>query len=475
MMVAENLPPPNVGLPSPECVLLPLSEIVGADQRLDAAVYLSEGFMARSEIRRSQLQVHHLGRLANIWRPIPGRLKTTQVDREYGVPFVTATQVFDTWPTPRKWIASSKTPNLSGRYVVPGWILITCSGTVGNVMMAYSAHAGLVVSDDLLRVDVHEPALRGYVYTFLRTKYGRAMMKSSQYGSVIKHLDIKHLEETPIPLLSHLVSPLGSAVSEAFAMRDEAYLLDTSARSKLADALSDRPTSLKSEVGYPVAASHIFGKRRRLEANAHSPASRFVYQVYERNAEAVVTLGEVARVHLPSRFKRIFGESGTPYLDSEPIFKVNPDITKLLTPATNINFEAYLVRRGWLLMACSGQTYGINGQATIANEWHEGKVVTQHIMRIVPNPGEIRPGYLQTVLSHPTLGQPLVVSRAYGTSVPELAPEDIRQLPIPRLRREIEDEIASAAEQANELRRQADEKENKAVADLEREFGDALK
>ena len=354
---------------------LPLSEIIGADQRLDAAVYLSEGFMARSEIRRSQLQVQSLGGLANIWRPIPGRLKATQVDREDGVPFVTAGQVFDTQPTPRKWIAPSKTPNLSGRYVVPGWILITCSGTVGNVMMAYSAHAGLVVSDDLLRVDVHESALRGYVYTFLRTKYGRAMMKSSQYGSVIKHLDINHLEETPVPLLAHLVNPLGSAVSEAFAMRDEANLLDTSARSNLSDALSDRPISPQSEVGYPVSTSHIFGERRRLEANAHSPASKFVYQVYERNAEAVVTLGEVARVHLPSRFKRIFGENGTPYLDSEPIFKVNPDITKFLTPATNIDFDTYLVRRGWLLMACSGQIYGLNGQATIANEWHEGRLL----------------------------------------------------------------------------------------------------
>ena len=67
------------------------------------------------------------------------------------------------------------------------------------------------------------------------------------------------------------------------------------------------------------------------------------------------------------------------------------------------------------------------------------------------------------------------MSRAYGTSVPELAPEDVRQLPIPRLRCEIENEIASAAEQANEMRRQADEKENKAVASLERELGDALK
>ena len=165
---------------------------------------------------------------------------------------------------------------------------------------------------------------------------------------------------------------------------------------------------------------------------------------------------------------------GTPYLDSEPIFKINPDITKFLTPATNIDFDTYAVRRGWLLMARSGQIYGLNGQAMIANEWHEGKVVTEHIMRIIPNPEEIRSGYLQTVLQHPTLGRPLVVSRAYGTSVPELAPKDIRQLPLPRLKREIEDEIADAAEHANELRRIADEKENRAVSDLESELSREL-
>ena len=278
----------------------------------------------------------------------------------------------------------------------------------------------------------------------------------------------------PVPLLSHLLEPIGTEICETFVMRDEAYKLDMMSRSRLAEALSEWPDVVQRETGYLVAASNLFNGRRRLEANAHSPSSRCISELYELNAEFVVALGEVAGIHLPSRFKRIFGETGTPYLDSEPIFKINPDIAKFLTPATRINFDNYAVRRGWLLMACSGQTYGLNGQAIISNEWHEGKIVTQHIIRIVPTQDNIRPGYLQTVLSHPTLGQPLVVSRAYGTSVPELAPDDIGALPIPRLKREKECEIADAAELANELRRKADEKENKAVAELEGELREML-
>ena len=56
-------------------------------------------------------------------------------------------------------------------------------------------------------------------------------------------------------------------------------------------------------------------------------------------------------------------------------------------------------------MARSGQTYGINGQAILASEWHEGKVVSEHVIRIIPNPEKVRFGYLQAVLSHPELGQ----------------------------------------------------------------------
>ena len=461
----------SYGLDAPEFTTFPIAETLGGDRRLEASSYLSAGFKVRQELRRATGQFSLLGGLAKIWQP--NRLKAILVRPEHGVPVITATQVFDIWPTPRKWLAPSKTPDLADRYVEPGWILVTRSGTVGDAVITYSAHAGIVVSDDLIRIEVENPELRSYVYAFLRTWFGREMMRSSHYGNVIKHLEVAHLEQIPVPILDPLLDETHKSVSSAFEARDSAHRLDSFSRAKFAEAMQDWPDAT-NEAGYGIASSQIFGGRRRLEAYAHSPDSRFLSQMYERNAESVMTLGSVAEILPLGRFKRIFGETGITYLDSEPIFKINPEITKFLTPATDVNLEAYMVRRGWLLMACSGQIYGLNGQTIMANEWHEGKAITQHILRIIPSIGNIQPGYLQTVLSHPTLGQPLVVSRAYGTSVPELAPEDIRQLPIPRLAPGIENEIAEAAETANELRRRAAESENDAVSKLECELGTVL-
>ncbi len=409
------------------------------------------------------------GSFAKVWQP--GRLKGIQVEREQGIPFLTATQVFDIWPTPRKWLAPSKTP--ASLFVEPATILVTRSGTVGNAILSYSAHADFVISDDLLRVEVEDSGLRSYVYAFLRTRFGRAMMRASHYGSVIKHLEVSHLNQLPIPVLDHLIDETHEEVTKVFEARNEAFRLDTDARYRIAIAMADQP-EVVSEEGYTVSATRLFQRRRRLEASAHSPGAAFVTTAYHRNSSYVTSLGEIARVFVPGRFKRIFGKAGTPYLDSEPIFKINPNLTKILTPATKINFDDYMVQRGWLLMACSGQVYGINGQTMLANEWHERKVITQHIMRVVPDSGEVRPGYLQTVLSHPALGQPLVISQAYGTSVPELAPDDIEELPIPRLTRDVESAIADAAERASDLRMQADKNENEAVARLEDELGDKL-
>ena len=473
MIATERLSKPNIDLRTPECVTLPVSEMIGDDRRLDAEAYLSAGFSIRREIRRSTLQVSPLGELAKVWQP--GRLKSILVPPEHGVPFIAATQAFDIWPTPRKWLAPGKTPRLADHYVAPDCILVTRSGTVGNTIIAYSAHAGLAISDDLLRVEIGDPELRSYVYAFLGTWFGRAMMRASHYGNVIKHLEVTHLEQVPVPMLDRLFSEMHEQVSDVFASRDEAFRLDMSSRAMFAEAMQNRP-GVANEEGYAVSTSRIFGGRRRLEASAHSPRSRFVSQVYEANAQSIMALGTVACAFQPNRFKRIYGErqEGTTYLDSEPIFKVNPELTKSLMPATDIDFDDYSVRQGWLLMACSGQVYGINGQAVLVSKWHEGKVVTHDIVRIVPSTEHIRPGYLQTVLSHPTLGKPLVVSQAYGTSVPHLAPEDIERLPIPRLSREVEDKIADAAEQASELRRQADETENEAVSELGEELAKAL-
>jgi len=91
-------PLPRTRSLTPQCVTLPLSEIAAGDRRLDAEVYLSDGFTVRRAIRDSLLAVSPLGQLARIWQP--SRLKGIRVDREHGAPFLAATQAFDIWPTP---------------------------------------------------------------------------------------------------------------------------------------------------------------------------------------------------------------------------------------------------------------------------------------------------------------------------------------------------------------------------------------
>jgi type I restriction enzyme, S subunit len=68
----------------------------------------------------------------------------------------------------------------------------------------------------------------------------------------------------------------------------------------------------------------------------------------------------------------------------------------------------------------------------------------------------IRPGYLEVTLSHPTLGRPLVIRHAYGTSIPHLEPDDVALVAVPRLELGVESEIATLVECAAQLRSEAD-------------------
>jgi hypothetical protein len=176
------------------------------------------------------------------------------------------------------------------------------------------------------------------------------------------------------------------------------------------------------------------------------------------------------------RFKHLYSADGIPYLDSEDIFKVNPILTKFIPPIHKKDADSYYVKPGWLLMACSGQIYGLNGRVILADAWHENKIVSNHVVRIVPphDPDRVPPGYMLMALGHPSFGRPLVVRWAFGTEVPEIHPGDLKDFPVVRLGSDVEREIADQVERANALRRQADEEENAVVAEVEQRVATTL-
>ena len=445
---------------------LPVSALATGERRLDGETYLTSGYGIRLQIE-ANARHQALSDLADIWQP--PRLKGIGVAPDHGMPFLTATQVFDIRPTPRKWLAPSKTPKLAQRLVERDWILVTCSGTVGDAIVSYGPHLNAIISHDLLRLQVRRKEQLGFLYAFIRSRYGKQMLRSSHYGSIVKHLEPEHLFDIPVPATPvGLQERLNNQIRQVFGHRDKAHRVSAEAERLFADALAlDLPDTSNLRT-FDVPASEMFSGRRRLDANHYNPTARVIEQALRSSGLRIGPLGDVVeRILLPNRFKRVYMGEGIPYLDSEDIFKINPEITKFIPASSKKDASRYFVKRDWLLVARSGQTYGLNGSVMLASSWHEDKIISEHIIRVIPSASSPPSGYLQVAMGHPQLGRPLVLRLPFGSSVPEIAPEDLATVPLVRLGSSLEAEIAALVEQATEERAAADEEEAAAVRSFE--------
>lgn len=136
---------PNVAVLGVAWTSLPVSLLASGGRRLEAEAYLTGGFGIRQRIAASGVRTARLDDIADVWQP--SRLKGIGVSQEDGVPFLTATQVFDVRPTPRKWFAPGRTPELGRRFLERGWIVVTRSGNVGDCLMVYGPHPDSAASD----------------------------------------------------------------------------------------------------------------------------------------------------------------------------------------------------------------------------------------------------------------------------------------------------------------------------------------
>lgn len=447
---------------------LTLREVFEGERRLEGETYLTGGFQLRKRLAAANEALRQVGDAAKVWQP--DRLKGVGVSQEHGVPFLTATQTFDIRPVPRKFLAPSRTPQLNDRLVKPGWILLTRSGSVGDAIVSGKSHDGMIISDDLLRVEVKAEQDWGYFYAFFRSWIGRTMLRSTKYGSIIKHLESHHVAGIPLPNVGDDVrSVLLQRMKRVCELRDQAY-----ERTMEAEALFEKAIAFKgaaeNEV-FATSATAVQPPRYRLEAAFHRPAVRSLLGAIKK-AGTTMPLSAVSESAFGvKRFKHHYRTEGIAYLDSEDLFKINPEITKFIPSGAKKDAKDYFVKKGWLLMASSGQLYGLNGNVVLANHWHEGKIVSNHVLRIVPKlKGEnaIRPGYLQMALGHPVLGRPLVKRFAFGSEVPEIAAEDLLTCTVVRLDGHVETEIADRVEEASDLYSFAEDEEQGMVDLLEK-------
>ncbi|MDP3092674.1 MAG: hypothetical protein Q8N04_18510 [Nitrospira sp.] len=434
---------------------------------MEAETYLSSGFGIRLAIEGKAKGWTRFSKLARVW--MPGRLKGIQVSRDFGTPFLAATQAYDIRPIPRKWLALSRTADAANRFVQPGMILVTCSGSVGRATLAYAPHENTLISHDLLRVEALDQRDKGWLYAYLHSPQVRAMTVGAHYGHIIKHLETSHLEALPIPTVDDsTAADFSSRVARILELRNAGYRLTMEAEARFEKALGPLKVSDWGEKGFTVKASKAFlGGRRRFDASVHNPGVITIRRHLAKNAEGFTTLvKEGYCVWVPGRYKRVPAQDGVIYRDSADLLEVSPDLTKRFADCRFGDDFFGRVKSGWILMPCSGQVYGIIGTAILATEALDNQVVSNHVIRVAPEKDNgIRIGYVVTALSHPQWGRPVVKALAFGSSVPEIESEDLANLEFVRLKPSEESVIADLAEASAKARASADVLEREIAQD----------
>jgi type I restriction enzyme S subunit len=128
--------------------------------------------------------------------------------------------------------------------------------------------------------------------------------------------------------------------------------------------------------------------------------------------------------------------------------------------------EKYILQRGWILLARSGQLGGIIGRPQFTDSALHEAATSDHVIRIAPR-SSIPAGYLFAYLANEYIGYPLLTRTMAGKSVPALWPQYLQTMSVVLAVHEFMENIDLKVQNAFELRVRASSMEAEARAIVE--------
>ncbi|WHX20442.1 restriction endonuclease subunit S [Streptomyces malaysiensis subsp. malaysiensis] len=450
--------------------------------RLDAKPYLSGAFATRrllerltvEEVPLNEVTAGHAGGIYN--GPQFRRVYLTNPD--HSVPFVGSKDmlVADLSSLPRLRKADAELPSLHYLRLEPGMTLISCSGfNAGRRAYVRPDMDGYWSSQDVLKV-VPDPDKigAGYLYAFLASRFGEALVKGTVYGSAVKHIEPHHIEGLPVPRFDEAVE------KEIHELMEDAAALRAASQRGLSDATRDlfETAGLEDlldlrwhEQGRGLGFAHTGLNATTLRALNFQPRAREIVRRLQ-NVEHV-TLGDICQGGQLSRglrFPRVDGEPGDKYsyrlVGQRQAFWLRPEgrwISKAYTS------KEVLAEDETVLIASQG-TLGDNEVYSralfVTGNWRSF-AFSEHFLRVRPGLADFSGAYLFAFLrSEPAFR--VLRSMSAGGKQQDIHEELRKALPVPVLTKSDRERIAKTVRETYRQRDEADHKEDQALALLEK-------
>lgn len=167
------------------------------------------------------------------------RFKRTFVEKGFGIPYLAGKDLMKIRPENIDYLSFTETQGLDDYKFQTGWILMTCSGTLGRTCFVYKNYEDWVGTHDLIRILCKENFDSGYLYAFISSDYGYNQVIRYKHGAVVDHLTPEQVEEIFIPIPSEIQQKeIGDLVRQAYNLRAEAIRLEDEAQAILTQALT---------------------------------------------------------------------------------------------------------------------------------------------------------------------------------------------------------------------------------------------
>lgn len=160
------------------------------------------------------------------------RFKRNYVESAYGTPFLSGKNIVQIRPSEVKHLSTNETEDLKDMIVARGWILVTCSGTIGRTCFVWHNFENFAASQHILRVLPNEDEVDpGYLYAFLSSEYGYQQIIRFRHGSVIDEINDEQLKKVIVPLPSPAQQKeIGDLIRQAYEKRADALRLEDEAQ-----------------------------------------------------------------------------------------------------------------------------------------------------------------------------------------------------------------------------------------------------
>ncbi len=213
--------------------------------RLDASFYNPRVAEALAVLRRSGMALKPLSEVTcRIF--IPPRFKRIYVESGYGVPFLQGSHVVHFEPADIKFLSRAAHKRLDRWIIEAGWVLVTCSGTIGRVAIASPSWDQWAASQHILRIvpETDGPCPAGYICAFLSSELGQAQLTSRIYGAVVDEITEEQAQSVLIPVPStdeekKIVAQIDADAQASVLLKDRAVGLSQKAVGEMASLIPE--------------------------------------------------------------------------------------------------------------------------------------------------------------------------------------------------------------------------------------------